>query len=69
MLGEGASAPRKQDLLQHAGLELDQHCRRPWRQRVLPVIEQRIGIVAELDADLGQNAVRCGFHLQQVFFR
>ena len=65
VLGEGARGGF-QKLLQHALFELDQHAV-DLRPGALPMIE-RDRIVAELDADFGEDAVGCGFDLQQALF-
>ncbi len=55
------------DFPQHAGFEPDKFAVY-MRARAAPVLK-RNGIVAKLDADLGENPVRRLFDPQQVFFR
>ena len=66
MLGE-ARRCGLQDFAQHARLELDQVTIDPG-SRPLPVVENH-GIVAEFDADLGQNPVGRGLDPKEIFFR
>ena len=65
VLGEGGGRGF-QHLAQQAGREFDQQAI-DLRPGAPPMIQGR-GIIAEFDADLGQDAVGGGLDLQQVFF-